>query len=188
MLRIFPVAAPTSFIDDFSEARSGGRTHEGNDLFAERGSPLIAVDDGQLRSGHDPLGGNIVNLYATDGARYYYAHLDAFADGTSNAPPPRMVRAGDIVGFLGTTGNAASTPPHVHFEIHPGNGPAVNPFPALVQAPHINDPRVPPSTIVKPRNALVLVSAAALLGLGAWTLLYPDNANNFLAQLGRTKA
>lgn len=187
-MRIFPVAAPTSFVDDFSEARSGGRKHEGNDLFAEHGSPLVAVDDGQLRSGRDPLGGNIVNLYATDGTRYYYAHLDTFADGSVAAPPPRMVRAGEVVGFLGTTGNAANTPPHVHFEIHPGNGPAVDPFPALVQAPRMNDPRVAPSASVTPRNALVVASAVALLGLGTWTLLYPDNAQALLARLGRTRA
>ena len=173
MLRVFPIAAPASFTSDFNEGRSEGRLHAGNDLFAERGAPLVAVDDGQVRSGRDPLGGNVLNLYGADGTRYYYAHLDAFTDGTAtllDPPAPRMVRAGEIVGFLGTTGNAATTAPHVHFEIHPGNGPAIDPFPVLQSAPRMRDPRATPAP-ASPRKMLVTVSAVALLGFGAWTLL-----------------
>ena len=191
MVRIFPIAAPTSFTSDFNEGRSGGRLHAGNDLFAERGAPLVAVDDGQVRSGRDPLGGNIVNLYASDGTRYYYAHLDAFTDGTAtltDPPAPRMVRAGEIIGFLGNTGNAKTTVPHVHFEIHPGNGPAIDPFPALQGAPRMSNPRVMPAgTTSSPRNMLVTVSAIALLGLGAWALLYPNDAQALVRRLGGTK-
>ena len=191
-LRIFPIAAPASFTSSFANARSGGRTHEGNDLFAERGSPLVAVDDGEVRSGRDPLGGNVLNLYATDGARYYYAHLDAFTDGAATLTDPparRMVRAGEIVGFLGNTGNAIATAPHVHFEIHPGNGPAVDPFPALQGAPRMEDPRVTPTpTPVSPRSVLVTVSAALLLGLGAWALLYPNDAQALVRRVGGTNA
>ena len=188
MLRIFPIAAPTSFASDFNEGRSGGRLHAGNDLFAEHGAPLVAVDDGQVRSGRDPLGGNVLNLYATDGTRYYYAHLDAFTDGTAtltDPPPLRMVRAGEIVGFLGNTGNAKTTAPHVHFEIHPGNGPAVDPFPILQAAPRMSDPRVSPSVTASPRNLLVTVSALTLLGLGAWALLYPNDAQTLVRPLVR---
>ena len=192
MIRIFPVAAPASFSNDFNEGRSGGRLHAGNDIFGERGAPLVAVDDGQLRSGRDPLGGNIVNLYATDGTRYYYAHLDAFTDGTATLlepPAPRMVRAGEIVGFLGNTGNAANTPSHVHFEVHPGNGSAVNPFPQLQSAPRMNDPRATPSSFrPSPRNVLMTAGALALLGLGAWALLYPDDTQALVRRLGGAKA
>lgn len=183
-LQVFPIAAPASFASDFNEGRSGGRLHAGNDLFAERGSPLVAVDDGQVRSGRDPLGGNILNLYAADGTRYYYAHLDAFTDGTASLvdpPAPRMVRAGEIVGFLGNTGNAKTTSPHVHFEIHPGNGPAVDPFPILQSAPRMSDPRVTPA--ITSRSVLVTVSAALLLGLGAWALLYPNDTQAFVRRL-----
>lgn len=185
-LRVFPIAAPASFSSDFNEGRSGGRLHAGNDLFGERGSPLVAVDDGELRSGRDPLGGNVLNLRANDGTRYYYAHLDTFTDGfatLTDPPAPRVVRAGEIVGFLGATGNAAGTPPHVHFEIHPGNGPAIDPFPTLQAAPRMNDPRVPamPTT---PRNVLVTVGSIALLGLGAWALLYPNDAQALVRRLG----
>ena len=188
MIRVFPVAAPASFTNDFNEGRSGGRLHAGNDIFGERGAPLVAVDDGQLRSGRDPLGGNIVNLYATDGTRYYYAHLDGFTDGTAtllDPPAPRMVRAGDVVGFLGSTGNAAATPPHVHFEVHPGNGSAVNPFPQLQNAPRMDDLRIDPRSIgISPRSVLITVSAVALLGLGAWALLYPNDSQTLLRRLG----
>lgn len=188
-MRVFPVAAPVSFSNDFNEGRSGGRLHAGNDIFGERGAPLVAVDDGQLRSGRDPLGGNIVNLYATDGTRYYYAHLDAFTDGTATLlepPAPRMVRAGEVVGFLGNTGNAANTPSHVHFEVHPGNGPAVNPFPQLQSAPRASDPQMPPtaSSFFGSRNALVTAGALALLGLGAWALLYPNDTQALVRRLG----
>ena len=187
MLRIFPIAAPTSFTSDFNEGRSGGRLHAGNDLFAERGAPLVAVDDGQVRSGRDPLGGNILNLYANDGTRYYYAHLDAFADGTAtliDPPAPRMARAGEIVGFLGNTGNAKTTVPHVHFEIHPGNGPAIDPVPALQSAPRMSDPRVMLAGTASQRNVLVTVSAVTLLSLGAWALLYPNDAQALIRRLG----
>ena len=192
MLRVFPIAAPASFTSDFNEGRSGGRLHAGNDLFAESGAPLIAVDDGQVRSGRDPLGGNVLNLYGTDGTRYYYAHLDAFTDGTAtllDPPAPRMVRAGEIVGFLGNTGNAAATAPHVHFEIHPGNGPAIDPFPVLQSAPRMSDPSVAaPTRATTPRQLLVTASALALLGLGAWALLYPNDAQALLRRVGGTNA
>ena len=188
MLRIFPIAAPASFVSSFADPRSGGRSHAGNDLFAERGAPLVAVDDGQVRSGRDPLGGNVLNLYGADGTRYYYAHLDAFTDGTAtllDPPAPRTVRAGEIVGFLGNTGNAAATPPHVHFEIHPGNGPAIDPFPILQAAPRMSDPRVSPvsPSVTASRNVIVTVSALTLLGVGAWALLYPKNAQALTRRL-----
>lgn len=187
MLRIFPVAAPTSFTSSFAAPRSGERSHEGNDLFADRGSPLVAVDDGQVRSGRDPLGGNILNLYGADGTRYYYAHLDAFTDGTATLtvpPAPRMVHAGDIVGFLGNTGNAVATPPHVHFEIHPGNGPAIDPYPILRNAPRIDDHRAASSAAPSAHKALLTVGAVALISMGAWALLYPNNAQAFVRRLG----
>ena len=179
MIRVFPIAAPTFLTNSFGEAR-GARPHQGNDLFAEEGAPLVAVDDGLLRSGTDPLGGNIANLYASDGTRYYYAHLLAFADQNGSpgpfAPPPRQVRAGDTIGFVGRTGNAQGTQPHLHFEEHPGNGPAVDPFPALERAPRVSAKRASaPSSV--PSN--VIPAIALLLGIGtivAWSVAYPRDA------------
>ena len=136
-LRVFPVASVpgVAFSDDYGDARSGGRSHEGNDILAPEGTPLLAVDDGTVTFGIDPLGGNIANLRAADGTRYYYAHLASFAGGVAGGTR-RAVRAGELVGTVGRTGNAAGAgiPPHVHFEVHPGGGAPVNPFPLLQRA------------------------------------------------------
>jgi murein DD-endopeptidase MepM/ murein hydrolase activator NlpD len=117
----FPVDAggAPSFADEF------GAKHLGADIFAPKGTAVRAVDAGAVRFGTDPLGGNVANLTAADGTRYYYAHLSTW-EGAS-----RSVNAGDVIGYVGNTGNAASTSPHLHFEIHPGGGAAVDPFPIL---------------------------------------------------------
>ena len=186
MIRIFPIAAPTRTTNSFGEDR-GGRAHQGNDLFAAEGSPLVAVDSGQLRSGIDPLGGNIVNLYADDGTRYYYAHLLAFADETRNPvspaqgglpPPPRRVNAGDVVGFVGRTGNAGNTPPHLHFELHPGNGVAVDPFSALERATRIDVTRPSPVLAVTrpPIHPGIALLGAGLLAATVWAVMNPTEA------------
>jgi peptidoglycan LD-endopeptidase LytH len=182
MIRVFPIAGPTSFVNDWG----AGRGHQGNDLHAHEGAPIVAVDDGTLRSGTDPLGGNVVNLHATDGTRYYYAHLSSFAalDGARlpYAPAPRTVRTGDLVGFVGRTGNAAQTDPHVHFEMHPGGGAAVNPYDALVAAP-----RVTPNQLRAPSGAPGPLRAVLLIGLAttaAWLLLNPSASRRLTRRLG----
>lgn len=126
-MRVFPVAAEgrPSFSDDWGAPRSGGRSHQGNDIFAPEGTPLLAVDDGRVFFGTGSLGGNIARLEATDGARYIYSHLVAFEG------EERAVKAGEVIGYVGNTGNAAGLPHHVHFEVHPDGGDAVNPFPML---------------------------------------------------------
>ena len=159
-LRIFPVSGGARVSNDFNAApTTGQRAHAGNDIFAAEGTPLLAVDDGYASFGHDPKGGNIVSLRAPDGTRYYYAHLLRFDGG------PRSVRAGDVVGYLGRTGNAVGTAPHLHFEIHPGGGAAIDPFPALRRAT-IARPGAPSGTS---RIALGL-AVAGLVGVGAWWL------------------
>lgn len=183
MIRVYPVAAPTALTNSFGEGRSG-HSHQGVDIFGAIGDPLVAVDDGELRSGVDPLGGNIVNLYATDGARYYYAHLNDFAnaDGSPHAafgslpPAPRRVRAGDVVGFLGKTGNAATTQPHLHFEAHPRNGPAVDPFPSLERAPRLEPNQRPAAAQGDAGGILRTALGLGLLAGVGWALLYPDDA------------
>jgi murein DD-endopeptidase MepM/ murein hydrolase activator NlpD len=121
-LRVFPVAGNTSFADEF-----GGRggAHQGVDIFAPEGTPVRAVDDGRVEHATDPKGGTVAMLHSTDGTRYYYAHLSRY-EGIAG-----KVRAGDVIAYVGNTGNAAATKPHVHFEMHPGEGPAVDPYPAL---------------------------------------------------------
>ncbi|MGH2684782.1 MAG: M23 family metallopeptidase, partial [Actinomycetota bacterium] len=103
--------------------------HQGTDIFAPAGTSLLACERGVItKMGTDVLGGIKLWLVGESGARYYYAHLTAFADDIEEGD---VVEAGTVVGFVGNTGNAVGTPSHLHFEIHPGAGPAVNPFPLL---------------------------------------------------------
>jgi len=116
----------TSFIDSWGYPRSGGRSHKGVDMFAARGEPMYAVQAGTARASSNRLGGLSVHLTADSGFRYYYAHLDSIAFSGS-----RRVSQGDVVGYNGSTGNARGTSPHLHFEIRPSGGGAVNPYPTV---------------------------------------------------------
>ncbi|HJQ77102.1 MAG TPA: M23 family metallopeptidase [Acidimicrobiia bacterium] len=116
----------TSFIDSWGFPRSGGRRHKGVDMFAARGEPLYAVQAGTARAATNRLGGLSVHLSADTGFRYYYAHLDSHAFSGS-----RRVGQGDVIGYVGNTGNAVTTSPHLHFEIRPSGGGAVNPYPTV---------------------------------------------------------
>jgi len=103
--------------------------HEGTDIFAAHGTPLVACERGVLvRIGTDVLGGTKLWLIGASGTGYFYAHLSAFAEGVAEG---KVVEAGDVVGYVGNTGNPATTPAHVHFEAHPGGGAAINPYPLL---------------------------------------------------------
>jgi LysM repeat protein len=119
-----PVDGPVRFMNDWGFPRSGGRFHEGNDLFAARGTPAVAVIGGTAVQKTGTLGGYQVKLFGDDGNSYYYTHLDRFG-------AAGRVTAGTVIGYVGSSGNAAGGPPHVHFELHPGSGAAVNPFPVL---------------------------------------------------------
>ena len=120
-----PVQGGAKVLNDWGFPRSGGRFHEGNDLFAGRGTPVVATVSGEVGQTVGRLGGNQVKLFGDDGVGYYYTHLDRFGS-------KGRVSAGTVIGYVGTTGNAAGGPPHLHFEIHPGGGAAVNPYPRLV--------------------------------------------------------
>jgi murein DD-endopeptidase MepM/ murein hydrolase activator NlpD len=126
----FPVPATCAFWDTWGAPRAGGRIHEGVDIFAKKGSPVLAVRSGRItsRTAEFPgsFGGNQEWLTAADGTRYFYAHLSSFAKGVGPGSP---VHAGDVVGYTGATGLA--TVPHLHFEIHPGGGAPVNPYATL---------------------------------------------------------
>lgn len=124
---VCPVQGPVSFTDTFGSPRGGGRTHKGNDLFAPEGTPLVAVTDGSVWFQGDPLGGNAAYVNGDDGNTYYYAHLRDYVGGA------RPVKAGELIGHVGTTGDASDAPPQLHFEIRPGgpNGRAIDPYPVL---------------------------------------------------------
>lgn len=121
-----PVDGPVWFTNDFGAAR-GGFVHQGIDLFAARGTPVVAPVAGVVERHPNPSGGLAFALTGDDGIWYYGAHLDDYgAEG--------RVAAGAVVGRVGTSGDADGTPPHLHFESHPIGDEAVNPYPTLVGA------------------------------------------------------
>lgn len=130
---VFPVAFPYSWSGDDWHAPRVGHLHQGTDVFADIGTPLYAVVNGEIektRPVESGLGGITVWLAGDDKNHYYYAHMNGIKHGIV---PGKRVRAGDVIGWVGKTGNARTTPPHLHFEIHPGSrdSTAVNPIPIL---------------------------------------------------------
>lgn len=109
-----PVAGPVSFTDTWGAPRSGGRRHEGVDMFATFGTPVVSPVAGLVEHRIDTLGGLAFHLWGDDGNYYYGAHLSRY--GRSEG----RVDAGVVVGYMGDTGNAVGTRPHLHFEVHPG--------------------------------------------------------------------
>lgn len=118
---------PRQLRDTWHGARSEGRRHEGIDIFAKRGTAVLASTEGiVLRVGTNRLGGQVVWVLGPGGQRHYYAHLDRYAD----IDKGQRVRPGTILGYVGTTGNAKGTPPHLHYGIYEVDG-AINPYPML---------------------------------------------------------
>jgi murein DD-endopeptidase MepM/ murein hydrolase activator NlpD len=118
-----PVAGNNSFVDSFGWPRSGGRTHQGIDLIAAPGTPVVAVAPGNAREASSVLGGLGIVVEHGSGDWTFYAHLSSF--GTMG-----QVSAGTVIGYVGATGDTGVN--HLHFEYHPNGGAAVNPYSALV--------------------------------------------------------
>jgi|SRR5579862_1922681 len=125
--------SPSQVRDSYDAARDGGRRHLAQDILASRGTPVLAADDGAiLRIGTNALGGNVI--WAADSSKrfaYYYAHLDRYARGLHEG---QQIRRGDVIGYVGTTGNAPADLPHLHFQVvrivdekHFSSGPPFNP-------------------------------------------------------------
>ena len=123
----FPVGGVAEYSDDWLAARSTPcfHLHTGTDVFAARGTPVRAPADGVLRFNEEPVGGRVAYVTEADGTYYYMAHLDSFAALTSGT----RVGLGQVVGFVGDSGNASGT--HVHLQVHPRGGAPVNPKPFL---------------------------------------------------------
>jgi murein DD-endopeptidase MepM/ murein hydrolase activator NlpD len=122
-----PAARGRRVVDSWGARRSGGRHHEGIDIFAPKEAPVVSTTRGLvMRVGTNRLGGRIVTVLGPGFERHYYAHLDrygAFHEGD-------IVNAGDVIGYVGNTGNARGTPTHLHYGIYRG-GVAENPYPRL---------------------------------------------------------
>jgi murein DD-endopeptidase MepM/ murein hydrolase activator NlpD len=167
---VFPVYGPASFTDTFRAARAGG-WHHGEDIFAPLGAPILAVADGTVFSvGWNTVGGYRLWLRDRQGNQFYYAHLSAYSPLAVNG---NEVKAGDVIAFNGNTGDAQTTPYHLHFEIHPvgllplGYDGVVNAFPYLSAWRRLQDVTfaagrgwAPPA----PANATAPRPAAILLG------------------------
>ena len=128
----FPVAGLANFSDDWLYPRFDGyfHFHHGTDVFAVGGLPARAPADGVMRQSADSLGGTTVYVTEPDGTYYYLAHLSAYVEGQVSG---QLVKTGEVVGYVGNTGDAQGGATHVHFEVHPGGGGPVDPKPYLDQ-------------------------------------------------------
>jgi peptidoglycan LD-endopeptidase LytH len=131
---------PRNLSDSWGAPRDGGRrAHRGIDIFAPKGTGVVAVSDGVISYiGVQPKGGNCLWLTNEAGVSFYYAHLDRWASGLYEG---MEVRSGDLLGYVGNTGNARTTPPHLHFGVNQ-NDEMVNPYPILTRASIVQRARV----------------------------------------------
>lgn len=148
---VFPVYGQAWFSDSFGTPRADTGWHHGIDIFAPMGTPILAVADGRVYSvGWNNLGGNRLWLQDKDGNQFYYAHLSAYSPLALNG---LHVKAGAVLGFVGNTGDAITTPPHLHFEAHAADllpygydKSAVDPYQWLVGLKHLKDVAFPEGT------------------------------------------
>ena len=142
---VFPVYGPSSYIDTFGADRAdvADDYHHGDDIFGKLGQPLLAVTDGtSSRSAGTRSAATGSGCSTRQGNQFYYAHLSAFSTAAMNGA---HVKAGEVIGFMGNTGDAEGTPAHLHFEVHPvsllylGYDGAVDPTPYLRRWKHLKN-------------------------------------------------
>jgi hypothetical protein len=130
----FIIGGYATWIDTWGAPRYGPgpivRTHEGQDVFCDAGTPLLASEEGTIEFDEGGLGGRVARLYRSDGSYWYYAHLSDW--NTEDFASGDRVEVGDVIGYCGNSGNALTTPAHVHFGWYRRNGDAKNPMSMLV--------------------------------------------------------
>lgn len=140
--------------DTWGAPRGTNRLHEGQDIFAAKGTPVLSATPGYVYNiGENNLGGQTVSVIGRGGRVYYYAHLDSYAPQLKEGD---WVTTKTVLGYVGTTGNAQGTPPHLHFGIYASGG-AINPLPLLSN-------RMPPNDVQragKPQQRNRLISRKA---------------------------
>ncbi|MES2759942.1 MAG: M23 family metallopeptidase [Pseudomonadota bacterium] len=125
--------------DTWDGARSEGRKHQGIDIFAKRGTPVLSSTEGIVTQvGTNRLGGLVVWVMGPGRQRHYYAHLDRYSDVEAGM----RIEAGRVLGYVGNTGNAQGTPPHLHYGVYDIGG-AINPYPLLRAKPAAEAPDRP---------------------------------------------
>jgi len=145
LLDVFPVQGLCAFVDTWHAPRGSDRQHLGVDIIAPQGQLLYAAADGVIgkvtQDGPGKISGNALRLVKADGTYFFYAHMKSFAAGIVEGS---VVKAGQVIGLVGMTGTGS---PHLHFEVHPGGGEAVNPYPVVkaVDACSVTAPRVVPT-------------------------------------------
>lgn len=137
------VVTKRQIADTWGAPRGTGRRHEGQDIFAPKGTPILSATHGYVyKIGENNLGGQTVSVIGKGGRVYYYAHLDSYAP---NLEVGDRVSTRTVLGYVGTTGNAQGTPPHLHFGVYTVTG-AINPLPLLT------DRAAPTITRTKPQE------------------------------------
>jgi len=135
----------TGIADTWHAPRGNNRLHEGQDIFAAQGTAIYSATAGYVsKIGENNLGGQTVSVIGAGGRTYYYAHLDSYAPHLQEGD---LVTTRTVLGYVGTTGNAAGTPPHLHFGIYGPSGSAINPFPLLVDRPKPKPPETKPTAL-----------------------------------------
>jgi hypothetical protein len=176
---IFPVVGDVTYTNDFGQPRPGG-PHQGNDLMAAKKSPAVAVEAGKVKFWTTSArAGCMLYLYGDSGTMYLYIHLNndltmkndnrgKCVAGTAYAPGLKdgaRVAAGQLVGFVGDSGDADGIASHLHFEVHPNGGAAVSPYPYLKKAQHLLFSAKPSATVSLALQATVVTSLGGILQL-----------------------
>ncbi len=198
---LFPVAGDVSYTDTFGAPRGSGRTHEGQDLLGEKMQELVAADSGTITTLTWPEAsyGYYVRLTADDGWVYTYVHINNDTPGTDDDAAERedvygpgieegaRVERGQLIGYLGDSGNAESTQPHLHFEMHDPDGALVNPMASLDAAQHVDtsvdDTELEPSPIARLAGVDRVATAIAVAQRG-----WPDGADAVVLASGASYA